>query len=685
MVLGTPLPNPAWPTRLASDRRGTVAVIGTLALTTLLGIGALTVDLGRGYSQRIVNQRTADAAAIGAALAYRAAASNEAVLQPTAQDLAIANGLADATVTATVVQDVPASGSRAVKVTISTPVPIAVASAIGFRGSYAVSATAYATLAAAPSMAPPCIVALATSGVGIATSGGATIDVPDCTVAAIADINNQGTRIAAKNIVSGSGNIINNWGTLSATLLRYAGSFSNPSWNSAIPASDKIVNASTAIVDPLAGNANIVAARESIGSSVAPNGIGNPTTPTGADWTIGWSPSANVAAFRRGNSANYVVPAGTYTIGRMTIEGGLNVRFESGSKITIANGLSIGGGSTVVFGDVDLKVNGGFDSGSSGITFGKGSLAIGSGTVAFSGTSSFGDGPVTINSALVLGGGAKLTLGAGAHAFGSLRIDGGSWLKLGAGDLDVRSGIAIGGDSTLAAGAGAFRMGPDGSGRAITLSGSAVLLMGDGSFSANGAIVTEGGSRLVFGRTRNHLINGDLAIAGSVLFAPGRYTIAGSLTNGTGGTTWPYSSPVTGQSYGTTIDGVDVTGFDLAGVNVSFILSGTVNLAGGAKSKLLAASTGTEGGAITDLLIDSLTTGATNWAAGAQNIFTGAVHLPASDITLSGGSTTLSNGQCFMMIARTINASGGAAAGSACTSITGSGGSSSGGDIGLVR
>lgn len=679
----TPLPAHRCPNRLAANRRGTVAVIGALALTTLLGIGALSVDLGRGYSQRIVNQRTADAAAISAAIAYKAAASSEAVLLPTAQDLAVANGLGDATVSATLVQDMPTSGSRAVKVTISTPVPIAIASAIGFRGSYTVSATAYATLAAAPGIAPPCFLALAPSGIGIATSGGATIEVSDCAVAAVGDIRNLGTRIAAKNIVSGSGSVTNDWGTLSATLLRYAGTFSNPAWNGGIPASDKIVKASTTLADPLASDADLQSARQAIGTSTAPRTIANPSTPAGADWVIGWSPSANVAPYRRGNSANYVIPAGTYTIGHLTIDGGLSVQFQSGSKITVANGVTIGGGSTVAFGDVDLKVNGGFDSGSSGVTFGKGSLAIGSGTVTFAGTNAFGDGPVTINSALSLGGGTSLTLGAGAHAFGALSIAGGGWLKMGAGDLDVRSGIAIDGNSTLAASAGSYRLGPDGSGRALYLAGSAVMLMDDGEFSANGAIVTEGGSRLVFGRAANHLVNGNMHIAGSALFSPGRYTIAGNLANGTGGTTWPYTSPVTGLRYGSMIDGVDVSGFDLAGVNVSFVLSGTVNLGGGAKNKLLAASAGVAGGAIADLLIDSLTTGGTSWADGARNIFSGIVHLPASDVTLSGGSTTLSGGQCFVLIARTITASGGAAAGSPCTSIAAGGGL--GGDIGLVR
>lgn len=675
----------ALPHALRADVRGAVAAIGALSLAAMLGMAAISVDLARGYSQMISNQRTADAAALSAALAYGAAGSSEAVLLPSAQDVVVANGMTNAVVTATLVADVPSAGAKAVKVTVTTPVPFAVATALGYRGSYDVGATSFASVGSTSPIAPVCILALASSGTGIQTSGGATIDAPDCSVAAVANIANNGTRIAAKNIVSGTGSILNDWGTLTTSLMRYAGSFTNPSWNANVPSSDKRVNAATTLADPLDGNADLAAARSAIGSSTAPRTIANPVTPAGADWVIGWSPSSNVAGYRKGNSANYVIPAGNYTIGRLSIDGGITVQFQSGSTITIANGVVIGGGSSVTFGDVNLSVNGGFDSGSSGMTMGNGSLAIGSGTISFSGASSFGNGPVTLNGTLSLGGGATLTLGAGNHAFGAVSVAGGSWLKMGAGDLDVRGSVAIDGGSTLAAGAGSYRIGADGSGRAITLSGSAVLLMGDGSFSAGGEINTAGGSRIVFGKTANHLVKGNFTIAGSALFGAGRYTVAGNVVNGTGGTTWPYSSPVTGQTYGQSLEGVDVTGYDMAGVNVSFVLAGSINLAGGAKTKLIASSTTVSGGAIADLLIDSLTTDPTSWAAGAQNVFVGAVHLPNSDLSMSGGSSTLSAGQCFMLIVRTINASGGAAAGSACTSIAGSGSSGSTNAIGLVQ
>ena len=208
--------------------------------------------------------------------------------------------------------------------------------------------------------------------------------------------------------------------------------------------------------------------------------------------------------------------------------------------------------------------------------------------------------------------------------------------------------------------------------------------MGDGDFDAGGSIVTEGGSRLVFGRTTYHAIKGDLRIAGSVLFGAGRYTIAGDFINGTGGTTWPYNSPVTGQSYGAMLEGVSTSDYDMAGVDVTFILSGALNLNGGAKTKLLASPTGSAPGTIASVLIDSATSAATSWGGGANSVFSGTVHIPRSDVTISGGAAALSTGQCFVLIANRITANGGATAGSTCKGLPG-GGTGGSGKIELIR
>lgn len=658
-----------------ADRSATVAVIGALSMSCLIGIAAFAVDINRGLQQRVVNQRVADVAALAAAVAYNAHQTTD-ILAPTARDLARVNGLSDATIDAKLLTDVPTQGEKAVQVTVTTYVPLMLARGMGLSGSYPVASSATARLKA-PDTLVACILGLADSGDAVSTSGGATIDAADCTVAGVGNVANGGNRIAGKNIVSGAGSIVNQHGTIAADAIRYAVDFVNPSWNNNVPTADKRTKATTAVTDPLKDNPEITAARALLGSYDAPANIPNPKTPPGEDWVFDNSPAPNVAGFRR-PTGEYVVPPGNYAIGAMKVEGGNNVTFSDRSTITIARGVTIRGGSPVNFGNNDIKINGGFDGGNS-VTFGNGPLAIGAGRFALSGTNRIGDGTVSIAADLALSGGTTLTIGKGTHSFRSITIGGGSWLWAGAGNADVVAGIDIGGDSTLAFGDGNYRFGRASNGRSIALSGSGVMIMGDGAFSAAGSIASEGGSRLVFGRTTNHLINGELVAKGAVLFGAGRYTIAGDLTNGTGGTKWPYDSKVTGQTYGAQLEGVATNDVDMAGVNVTFVVSGTLNLGGGARTKLLASPNGTTVGTIASLLIDSATSTATSWGGGSDSIFSGAVHLPNSDVTMSGGNSTQSAGQCFMLIANRITASGGSTSGSTCAGLPGGGGSGSGG------
>jgi hypothetical protein len=639
-----------------------------LALLGIVGSTGLAIDLNRGYEQRIRNQRVADMAALAAAMAYKANGS-ETILRPTAIDLATIHGLTNATITATLMTDTPTTGAKAVRITISTPLSLSLTRIFGATTSLPVGVTALASLAGAATTTP-CIMGLASSGTAIETQGGATINAADCSVTAAGSVKNGGTAINAKQIVSGAGDVINDYGTITADSVQYAGSFTNPSWNNNVPAANKRVKQASTVSDPLENNMDLIAARQLLGNYRTPRTIGNPVTPTcSTAWSFGSTPSSNVTGYRNGTAANFTVPTGNYCLKSLNIDGGTVVTFQAGSTVTVSNGVSIGGGSTVKFGNGTYRINGGFSSGSSGVTFGDGELSIGSGTVSFTGTNKIGNGPVTIAASISLGGGTSITVGAGDHGFKGITIGGGSWMLLGDGNLDVDGPIKIDGGSTMIAGKGDYTLANAG-GDAINLSGSARFFMDDGQFSANGNINTAGGSMLVFGKTANHLIKGNMTIAGAVLFGAGRYTISGSFANGTGGTTWPYTSPINNQTWGNTLEGVSVSGFDMAGVNVSFIMGGTVNLAGGAKTKLIAPLTTTSGAALADILVDSLTTADTNWGAGAQNTFVGVVHLPNSYVKMSGGNNTLSSGQCFTLIASRVLASGGATAGTACKSIS---------------
>ena len=654
--------------QVANCTHAGISVLATLALPVVVGAAGFGFDINRGYQQRIINQRAADMGALGAAMAYKNS-SNTAILQPTAHDIAVANGLTGATVAATSVANYPTAGAAAVKVTVSNELEYSLARVLGFTGTYTVVAQSYATLSAAPPpFRGPCYLALSNGASALSLSGGATINAPACSVAAVGSILNNSTGITSSEIISGTGNIETTYGYLTANSLRYAGSFTVPTWNTSVPAANKRTKATTTLSDPWANDAARLAAIGLIGTYSAPVAIGNPTTPAGSNWTFNYSPSAPLSSWWNSSTKTYTVPAGNYTVGSIAVDGGIRVNFSNNSSITIANGFS-NGGSGVNFRNSDVSVNGGFNSGSSGVTFGDGTLWIGSGTVSFNGTNTKGTGNVYINSTLNIGGGSSFTMGNGLHRFGRLTIGGGGFMKLGTGNFQANTGVFISGDSEFSMLAGNAVIGPHTDGQAINLDGSARMFLADGEFSANGHVDTEGGSKLVFGVTTNHYINGNFNVRGAALFGKGRYTINGNFINGTGGTTWPYTSTRNGLTYGSTLEGVSTSGYDMAGVDVSFFLNGTLNLAGGAKTLLYAATTST-GGAISELLLSSATTNATTWGAGSNSVFSGTVHVPNSSVSMSGGNSTTSSGRCFALVARTIAVTGGAATGSACNKMS---------------
>ena len=64
-----------------SDVRAGVGIIAALSIPVVIGSAGLAVDLNHGLQQRVINQRAADMAALGAAMAYKAS-SNASVLDP---------------------------------------------------------------------------------------------------------------------------------------------------------------------------------------------------------------------------------------------------------------------------------------------------------------------------------------------------------------------------------------------------------------------------------------------------------------------------------------------------------------------------------------------------------------------------------------------------------------------------
>ncbi|MEO5707031.1 MAG: pilus assembly protein TadG-related protein, partial [Alteraurantiacibacter sp.] len=650
------------------------------------GATGLTVDVSRGYQQKVSNQRAADLAALAAATAYNVNTASS-VLQPTAADVVLANGIGGATVTATLVSNYPVTGSTSVKVTVTRAVPFYLSSVVGLSGSYNVNAAAYAQLGSSTTTSAPCYLALSTGSSAITVSGGATITASTCSVAAVGGIHQGGTGISAKDVIAGGGAVVLDYGSLSVTgNLYYGTNFTFPNWNTAVPAAANRKHQATSLVDPWAGNTDRTSAVALIGTYTAVPALTAPTTSGGGAWTLASGSASTPGATTTYNSGTktFTVTAASpcnYNITSISISGDVKLAFPNGCNITIHNGVNSSGSTSINFGNSNVYINGNVTSSSSGMTFGDGVLWIGSGTHTFTGPNTKGAGDVTMAGNVTVGGGSSFSFGAGAHRFGSLTIGGGTNVKMGAGAFQASTGVSISGDSILALGAGDVLLGKNTStNNAIYLSGSARFLMGDGTFSANGNINTSGGSRIIFGATTNHLINGNMTIAGSALFGAGRYTINGNFVNGTGGTTWPYTSAYTGLTYGSASG---FSGYDMAGTDVTFVLSGSLNLGGGALTHLEAPATTTSGGGIAELLFTSQTTSATTWGAGSSNKFGGAVHIPNSALTMSGGNGTVGGTSCFSLIASTITISGGAQTASACTAMSGA--FSGGGGSGTVR
>ncbi len=577
------------------DKTGGVSVIGVLSLVSIIGIAALSIELGQGYQAKVTTQAVADSAALAAAVAY-SQNKQDAILTPTANSVANANGIATSRVTVTQVSNYSADVGAAVRVVVRRVIPLYFSRILSRDLSYTVSSEAVAPLSA--STTPACFIALLPNGTGIRLSGGTRITAPNCGVNSNAAIAVSGGAFITAKATSASGTTTVTGGSGITADTVTSGGGATVQAGSAINGTQKTQTNSTP--DPMAGSAAITAAQAKLGTYTAPQ---VPSVPTGDDLTLGYYPTTMTF---QGRSATLVdgvwtFPAGTYNIRNLNTQS-LTLKIEGSSTVTVSASVNVGGGGKLII----------------------------------------GDGPVSIKAPITLGGGTSMTIGAGRHYFGQITLSGGSKAQIGAGNLDVNGAILIdGGGSSMTIGAGDYAIGRNGAGTAINLSGSSILAFGNGTFSANGSITTSGGSTITFGATANHLINGNLSLQGSSTFGAGTYTINGSFTNNTGGS--------------------------LTGSNVSFILAGTLNMAGNTNVVLTAPTTSQWG--IQDLLFATSSSAATRLAGGAQNQFGGMLHMPNSDLDLTGGVSA--TGRCFMVVAKTITIASGPAAATYCESTGG--------------
>ena len=87
------------------DRRGNIAILSTVMITSLVGVSGLVAEFGNGLLNRMQDQRIADAAALGGGTVYSSTASTTA-MTAAVNNIATLNGIPTSAISAQVAQRV---------------------------------------------------------------------------------------------------------------------------------------------------------------------------------------------------------------------------------------------------------------------------------------------------------------------------------------------------------------------------------------------------------------------------------------------------------------------------------------------------------------------------------------------------------------------------------------------------
>jgi Flp pilus assembly protein TadG len=625
------------------DRRGAVSVVAALALPVLIGFSALVGEYGRGLLVKSENQRVADLAAYAGALAYNATGSTTSMTSA-ADSVAALNGVAAASVTATLVNSPTGSGSQAVQVRVQTSVPLYLSQVLSSRTSLTVGATSYAELSA---QAGGCIIALSGAGSGVSLSGGTSVTTSGCSVASNASLAVPcGTTLTTKAV---------SYNTTAPVV--GCGGIQPPAGTGSVSISKK------ALTDPLAANAGVTGAYSHLSGITNLSGPAGPSVSGGTAVAFAYSPATTQAQLvADGCSGSFASPVwtvtcpngGSYTFGAISLGGGITVNFNTG--------------------------------GSASTTYSFSGLIDNSGTAL-----NFGPGTYNIAKGVQNHGGASTTFGAGAFNIGRAASNGicpaqysicnpaGATMTFGGpSSFSLQGGIYNGGGAHMTLGSGttnSYWIGPSSDGNAFLLGGSAQLFMGDatgggsntfqvvGDLNGSGA----GGSCTTIAAAPQHDFRGSISLAGGMNLGAGVYSVSGYVAFGPSG-------------------GGDVTCGGVAtgvmGDGVTLVIGGSTTPASGTCTGLafcIGAGYGhvtlvaPSSGATQDLAVlgPSGNSAGALFTAGASNTsISGAMYFPNGAISMSGGANLGGGaGQCLEVVGTQVSLSGGSTMATSCPSL----------------
>jgi Flp pilus assembly protein TadG len=341
--------------RLASDRRGVVALWMGLTTPVLIMAMGMGIEVGDWATAKVSLQRTADAAALTGIYYYQTNTGQTGLAQKAATaaaNVALINGASGGTaswnaasqkltnnqVTAQIVPGIKNAGDIAMKVTVNRTVSLAIGKIFKSDPSIALSATSIAEIVAGSSGDSVCMLALQGDINGVTTTQDVTIS-GNVTV----DAGNCGLRSDASVTVSGNVHI--------NTKAIYAAGTYTKTGAAVVTATDGIQTNAGQIPDPLLSNSTLqsaMTAAKNIASTVQSISCTSSSCTGPAGCCTANTPSAGVTTINHGSygglsasgQAKIAMPGGLYSFrDDVTISGGTQL---TATSVTIVTGGKTG-------------------------------------------------------------------------------------------------------------------------------------------------------------------------------------------------------------------------------------------------------------------------------------------------------------------------------------------------------